>query len=213
MPGAYCIPSAPTITAGFFLRLESRVLIGTSALYGSLETSSWAYTTYEASVCLQAGTFIDAGQVADLSWSHKPTYEAVDGANIATATVWDVMGDETTLTVEIQEFHPEIIEVALGTGAAYDLTTEWLFTFGDGCVLRNRPICIQATNQSCNAPTTQNIDNGIQGLCLTLYDTLCTSGIEMGFTAGAEMSAPLEFTCRPVMERAAGNRLGSLSLY
>jgi hypothetical protein len=213
MPGAYCSPSSPTITEGFFVRVESRALLGTNELYGSLETSSWAYTTYEASVCLQAGQFLDMGQLADLKWSHKPQYEAVDGANIATARIYDVMGDEAMLTIEIQEFHPEIIDVALGSGAYYDLVTEALFTFGDGCALKPRPICIQSTNQSCNKPDSEDIANGITGACLTLYDALCTSGIEWGMLAGEINTIPLEFTLRPVMARAAGNRIGCLNLY
>lgn len=213
MAGSYCVPVSPTSTPGFLVRPESRILVGNSALYGSLDNSSWAYQTYEASVCLRAGTFQDVGLVADLKWSHKPKYEAIDSVNVATATVYDVMGDETTLTVEMQEWHPEIINIALGTGVGYDLTTEWLFTFGDGCDIKNRPICIQSTNQSCNAPDTENIDNGVSGLCLTLYDTICTSGIEAGLSAKAINTLPLEFTCRPVLARAAGNRLGSLSMY
>ena len=214
MSGSYCTGLlSPTATPGFLVRPESRILIGTLPLYGSLEVVSWAYATYEISVCLQAGLFTDVGLVADLKWSHKPVYEALDSANVATAASWDVMGDETTLTVEIQEWHPEIIDVAIGTGIGYDLTTEWLFGFGDGCAIKNRPICVQSTNQSCSTPSTEDIDTGISGFCLTLYDTICTSGIEAGLSAKAVNTIPLEFTCRPVLARPAGRRLGSLAMF
>jgi hypothetical protein len=61
--GVYKTVAAPTLTAGFLVQPESRIMMGTVALYGSLEVASWTYATYEASIGLQAGTSFDIGLV------------------------------------------------------------------------------------------------------------------------------------------------------
>lgn len=209
----YRTPTAPTVTGGFFLRPESRIIVGTSALYGSLEVSSWTYATYEASIGLQAGQFFELGQVADLSFQHTPEYAAVEGFNIADDSVYEVTGEETMVTVEIQEFHPEILEVAVGTGTRYTLGTEQLLTFGGGCTMRNRPICIEFTNAGCEAPSAEDTTNGISGGVLTIYDAFISSGLEIAMNARETSTSSFEFTARPVTARSTGNRLGNLYLF
>lgn len=209
----YYTVTAPTVTGGFFMRPESRILVGTLPLYQSLEVSSWTYTVYEASIGLQSSKAFELGQVADLSWQHTPEYEAVEGFNIADDSVFEVTGEETMVTVEIQEFHPQIIEVAIGTGTRYILGTEQLLTFGGGCSMRNRPVSVEFSNGACEAPSSPNTSNGISGGVLTIYDAFISSGIEMSLNAREVNTATFEFTARPVTARAAGNRLGSLYLY
>jgi len=209
----YYTVSGPTVTGGFFLRPEGRILVGTSALYGALDITSWTYTTYEASIGLQDGQSFELGQVSDLSWQHAPEYEAVEGFNVADDSVYEVTGEETMVTVEIQEFHPEILEVAVGTGNRYTLGTEMLLTFGGGCTMRNRPISIEFTNAGCEAPSSANITNGITGGVLTIYDAFISNGIDWSMNARESNTASFEFTARPVSARAAGNRLGNLYLY
>lgn len=209
----YYTPASPTVTGGFFFRPESRILVGTQSLYDSLETTSWTYTVYEASIGLKNGQSFELGQVADLSWQHTPEYEAVEGFNIADDSVYEVTGEETMVTIEIQEFHPQILEVAIGTGNRYVLGTEQLLTFGGGCTMRNRPISVEFTNQACETPSSADTSNGITGGVLTIYDAFVSSGIEMSLGAREVATSTFEFTARPVTARANGNRLGSLYLY
>lgn len=209
----YYTPAAPTVTGGFFLKPEARILVGTFPLYQSLETSSWTYTTYEASIGLQAGKFFELGQVADLSFQHTPSYEAVEGFNVSDDTVYEVTGEETMVSVEIQEFHPQILEVAMGTGTKYTLGSETLITFGGGCTMRNRPISVEFTNQACEAPSAADISTGISGGVLTIYDAFVSSGLEWSMNARETNTASFEFTARPVYARAVSNRLGTLYLY
>jgi len=213
MAGTYYTVSAPTITAGFFVKPETRMCIGTNALYASLDNTSWTYVTYEASIGMRTGLFFDVGQVADLSWQHKPEFAAVEGFNVTDDSIWEVTGEETMVTVEIQELNPQILELAVGTGAMYTLGVERLITFGGGCTLRNRPVSLEWTNEACGAPTAQDASAGITGGVLTLYDCFISSGLEWSMNAKETNTIPLEFQARPVLARAAGNRLGNLYLY
>lgn len=213
MAGTYITPCTPTPTAAFVARLESCIKMGTSALYGSLETTSWAYTTYQASIGLKAGQNFELGVVGDLKWSHKPSYEPVETYNIQDDSIYEVTGEETMLTVELLELNPKIIEVASGTGIMYTLGVERLLTFGGGCTMRNRPVSIEFVNDSCNAPAAQDAASGISGGCLTLYDTIVQSGLEWPFSSREVVRIPLELQCRPVLARSLGNRLGNLYIY
>ena len=209
----YYSPSAPTVTAGFFLKPEGAIKIGTENKYGSLDVSSWTYTTYEASIGLQSGKNFELGQVNDLSWSHQPSFEPVESFNVSDDSVYQVTGEETKVTVEIYEFHPQILELAVGTGNRYVLGTEQLLTFGGGCTMRSRPISVEFTNTSCDKPDSEDTSSGISGGVLTIYDAFISNGIDWSMTAREYNTVSFEFTARPVLDRSAGNRLGSLYLY
>lgn len=213
MAGTYYTVSAPNVVPGLLVRAESAVKIGTSALYGSLDTTTWVYSTYEASVGLASGQSFDLGQVADISWSHKPSYEAVESFNTSDDYLWDVTGEETMVTIEIQQIDPRVLELAVGTGTMYTIGVERLLTFGGGCTMRNRPISIEFINDSCNAPTSQDALSGISGGVLTIYDAFISSGLEWSMAAKEVNTIPLEFQARPVLARARGNRLGNLYIY
>jgi len=213
MAGTYYTVSAPTVTAGFFVKPESQMRIGTTSLYGSLDVTSWAYSTYEASIGLQAGTSFDVGQVADLSWSHKPDFAAVEGFNVGDDSIWEVQGEETMCSVEIQQLDPRLFELAVGTGSYYSLGLERLITFGGGCQMKNRPLSIEWVNDSCNAPSSQDASSGISGGVVTLYDCFISSGLEWSMNAKENNTISLEFQARPVLARSRGNRLGSYYIY
>jgi len=207
-------PTAPTVTEGFFVKAESRILLGTSATYGSLDTTSNSYTTYTISVGLESGQFIDMGFVESLGYSYVQTWEAVDSANVAQGRVYDMTGEELTISVGVREFKKQTIQAALNSGVMYTLGTEVLYAFGGGCNLINRPIAIEFSNQSCDAPTTADIASGITGGVLTAYDTICTSGLPWDAMVRAELNMlSLEFKGRPILARTRGQRFGSLWLY
>jgi len=212
--GAYKEVTAPTLVAGFLVQPESRILIGTGALYASLETTSWTYATYEASIGLDGGSSFDVGLVDSLGYTHEPSIEPLDSANVHDASIYLVTGEETSLEVGIKQFDTRTLEVAISTGVMYSLGDERLITFGGACNVKNRPLCIESGNIACDAPTSPNITNGITGIVLTLYDCVCTSGLPMdSMVAGETTTLDLTFEARPVLARARGNRLGNLYCY
>ena len=210
----YYSPSAPTVTEGFLLQPESRVLLGTQYLHGSLEVSSWTYSTYTASIGLQAGQSLDLGSLESLGFSHVPAYEAVESANIQSSNIWVLTGEETTVSIGLREFHPSVLNMAIGTGIMYVLGDERLITFGGRCDLQTRPMSIEFNNVGCDAVASADIDNGVSGGVLTLYDTFSSSGLPWDdINAGSLNVLSLEFQVRPVLALALGNRLGSLYLF
>lgn len=188
--------------------------MGTAALYGALETSSWTYTTYEASIGLDGGSSFELGLVDSLGFTHEPSIEPLDSANVADASIYLVTGEETTLEVGVQQFDTRTLEVAMATGTMYSLGNERLITFGGGCSIKNRPISIESGNVACDAPTSPNVSNGITGVVLTLYDCICTSGLPWDSMVAGEISVlDLTFEARPVLARSKGNRLGNIYVY
>jgi len=213
MAGTYITPCSPGATTTMLMKPETCIQVGTGRLYNSLETTSWAYSTYDASVGMKDGQSFQLGVVADLTFSHKPTFEAVESFNISDNSIYEVMGEETTVSVTIRQFDPRIFELAVGTGTMYTLGAERLMTFGGGCTMLRRPYSFEFTNDSCWAPTSQDITTGISGGAITLYDCFIQSGLEWTMTAKEGNTLPLELQALPVLDRARGNRLGCMSLY
>lgn len=212
--GTYYTPSAPTVTEGLLLQPESRVLLGDAYLYGSLETTSFTYTTYTAPIGLASGHGIDLGALESLGFSQVPSFEAVESANIQNSNIWVLTGEETTVSIGLRQFQPLVLNMALGTGLMYSLGDERLITFGGRCEMQSRPLTIEFTNVACQAPSSEDIANGVSGGVLTLYDTFCSSGLPWDdINAGSINSLALEFQVRPVLAHALGNRLGNLYLY
>lgn len=209
--GSYFTTAGPNPTLGYLVQAESRVRMGTEQLYGALDVTSWTYTTYEASIGLQAGKAIDLGLVETLGFTHVPNFEPLESANVQQPSIYVLTGEETTLTVGTRQFDPRVLEVALGTAVMYKLGQEYLFTFGGACTLSSRPIEVSVQNIGCDAPDSQDADLGITAIVLTLYDCQCTSGLPWDNIVANEINTlELEFTAKPVLERALGNRLGSL---
>ncbi len=214
MAGTYYSPASPTVATGFLLQPEGRVLFGTEYLHGSLDVTSWTYSTYTASIGIQSAKGMDLGTLESLSFSHVPTFEAVESANIQTSNVWVLTGEETTLSVGLRQFKPEVLAKALGTGTHYALGDEALITFGGKCDMQTRPLSIEFTNVACQAPSSEDIANGVTGGVLTLYDTFISSGLPWDdINAGTLNTLALEFQVRPVLTLALGNRLGNLYMY
>lgn len=208
--------SAPTVVEGLLMQSESRVLLGDAYLYGSLETSTWTYNAYTAPIGLNSGHGIDLGMLGTLGFSHVPTYEPVESANIQDSTVWNLTGEETSVSLGLRQFDVDVLNIAFGTGTLYKFAadTEALITFGGKCTMTTRPLVIEAANVSCDAPTSEDVDAGVTGAVLTLYDVMCSSGIPWDdINARAINELALEFQARPVLAHARGNRLGNFYLW
>jgi hypothetical protein len=210
----YYTPSAPSVTEGFFVKAEDRVLLGSSAQYGSLDTTTWVYTTYEISIGLESGQGIEIGALTEIGWNYAPSWESVEFANVGKGVVYDLTDEELTVNLTIAEFKPDIIEFALAGGVRYNLADETVFAFGDGCDLVNRPVSIEFTNKACDAPASPNVATGLTGGVVTFYDTICSNGLPWDNMSQNELnSLGLELKGRPVTARTKGQRLGSLYLY
>jgi hypothetical protein len=219
MPTYGATPTAPTVTEGYLVKAESRVLLGMFTWETALDITSTAYTTYGIHVGMRpngALTFsTELGFLESVGFSYVPTWEAVDSANVASGAVYDMTSEELTLSIGLRQFNPYAIRIALNSGVFYTLGTEVLYAFGGGCTLVNRPIVIEFTNQACAVPTVPNVlTSGITGGILTAYDCICTSGLPWDAIARNEHNLlSLEFKGRPLLSKPLGRRLGSLFLY
>lgn len=213
--GTYFTTGAPTDALGYMVQAETRVRLGTEYLYGSLETTSWTYTTYGASIGLKAGKAIDFGQVESLSFTHQPSFEPLESANVQQPSIYVLSGEETTLSVGVRQFDPRVLEVAVGTGSLYRLGNEYLLTFGGACNTNSRPVELSVLNIGCNRPTSPDAaSTGISAIVLTLYDVQATSGLDWGDIVANEINQfDLELGAKPILSNALGNRLGAIYLF
>lgn len=213
--GTYFTTAAPSDALGFMVQAESRIRVGTENLYGSLETTSWTYTTYGASIGLQAGKAIDLGQVESLSFSHTPTFEPLEAANIQNPSVYTLSSEETTVSVGVMQFMPELLELAVGTGTLYELGNEYLLPFGGACAQNSVPLEIAVTNIGCGRPASPDaVAAGISAIVLTLYDVQATSGLDWGdIVANSINNFSLELQAKAVNSNALGNRIGNLYIF
>lgn len=210
--GTYATPTSPTLTRGFLVRSESRVLLGING-ETDLETTSWPASVYSAPIGMASGQGLDLGYLADLSWSQVPAIEPVEGVNVQNDRFYEITGEESTLTVAIREFKPQVLAEAIASGKLYVLGDEALITFGGDSSVDELPLVVEFTNLQGGAPSSANIGSGITGGILTLYKTVITGGLEMAFSAREVAQVPLEFRVIPDTDKAAGNRLGNLYLY
>lgn len=207
----YGTATAPTVTRGFFIQPETRVVWN-----GTLETSSWVYSTYGggASIGFEAATGIELGQLAaPPRFQHNPNMTRIDAGNML-GTLFEVTSEETTFTVAIREFRPEILQAAFATAMHYPIEDNTaVITFGQGCTIDPHPLMIEFSNVDCGVPTAEDITNGITGGILTLYSAYLTGGINWEMAYGSANRLELVFTAQPVMAKDLGNRIGSLYLY
>ncbi len=213
--GTYFTTAGPADALGYMIQAESRVRLGTEYLYGALETTSWTYSTYGASIGLKAGKSVDFGQVESLGFTHQPSFEPLESANVQQPSIYVLTGEETTLSVGVRNFDPNILAVAMGTATLYRLGNEYLMPFGGACIASSRPVEVAVTNIGCNKPTSPNAAaSGITAIVLTLYDVQATSGLDWGDIVANEINQfDLELAAKPVLANALGNRLGNLYIF
>lgn len=206
--------TTPTTQLGYFVKPESKVLLGKSSLWGSLETASYLYTTYESSIGLTGGQEIEVGSLNALSFNYTPDRQPVEIINIADAPAYELVGEETTVTMELIEWQPDVIALVIGSGQYHKVTgNDALIRFGGGCSTDDRPLVIQGVNASCQVGTVTDLTDGLQAYVLTLYKTICTSGMSIDFTAVENAPITTEWQVLPVLALDGGNRLGNMYFY
>jgi len=213
MPWKTTRPAAPTISRGFFMKPEVRVLIGTEYLWGSLDMTSYSYTNRSIPVGLANGKFFDIGAITNLEPVLTKTWEAVETSNLPKGTIYDLIDEECTVTINVVEVKPQLVDLLLATtGLVQD--NQYLWSMGGGCASITRPVCIEWTNVNCDAPTSESMSVGISGGMLTIFDAVCTSGLNFGSLNRAQMTnIAVTLTGRPVMSLPVGKRTASLWLY
>jgi|WetSurMetagenome_2_1015567.scaffolds.fasta_scaffold167871_3 hypothetical protein len=206
-------PAAPTVTEGFFVKPEVRVLVGTSTLWGSLERISYSYNYYATPIGLLAGQSFDVGALASIEPVLNRTFEAVDAANLPAGRLYDLTSEEVSLSLTVMEMKPQLVDLLLATtGVTY--SNQYMWALGGACVGSTRPISIEWTNVNCGAPTSANISTGISGGILTIFDGMVTSGLNFGAMArNGQNNYAITIVGRPVLSMPAGKRLCSLWLY
>jgi hypothetical protein len=213
--GSYGTSAAATLSPAFLIRPQTRVRLGTGGL-ADLETTSWLYSTYSASIGLANGKGLDLGLLAALAWRLQPSIEAVAGINYQEETVFEVTGEECEVSLTLREFHIDALAQAIATGVVYTIgdPTEALLTFGGSCTIKYYPLVVEFSNVGCQAPATAGLGSGITGGILTLYKTAQINGIDWAaVTAKEGSSLELVYRAVPDTTKSKGNRLGNLYLY
>lgn len=206
--------TSPTTQLGYFVRPESKVKIGKSSLWGSLEITSYMYTVYQASIGLQAGQSIEIGSLNALSFNYTPDRQPIEIINIADSPAYELVGEETSVSMELIEWQPDVLALVVGSGQYHKVTAnDALIRFGAGCAIEDRPMVIEGVNASCQVGDVTDLTNGIQAYVLTLYKTICTSGMSVDFTAVENSPVSTEWQVMPTLALDVGNRLGNMYFY
>ena len=208
--------SAPAGELGYFMLPETKVKVGSARLWatGGLETTSYLYTTYTASVNLQTGEGFELGLLNALNFTYEPDRQPVETVSIADAPAYELVGEDCTVSIELFEWNPEIIALVIGSGQYHKVSdNDHLIRFGGGCGATYRPIVIEGTNISCNVSTITDLTDGLLAFVITLYDAVCTSGLNADFTAQENSTISTEWEVLPATELDAGNRLGNIYMY
>jgi len=213
--GNYFTTASPSTLAGLVMQAETRVRVGTSRLYGSLETSTALYAAHEASIGLVGGNSFDLGELTSIGFEHVPTFERADVANVLRSSLEVLSDEETTISMGLTQFDARVLELSVGTGSMVTVGDERLIIVGGKCSAPRRPIEIAAENIGCNAPTaTTDVLTALSAIVITAYDCQCTSGLPLSeLVAGQLTTYDLEWTVHPVAERATGNKLFNILIF
>ncbi len=197
---------------GFAPRWENCVEIGVVALWGSLETTTFIYSTYGASIGLAAGLGRQIGACDDIEFEYSRDFSEIEIANVVSSGVFELDSEEATLTLNMFEWQPENIAFAWNTTYSLVTATDGVIEFGGGCTLNARPIAIHGTNIACNADAITDLTDGTDYMCLTLYDCYSTEGAALPISAREDNPISITIRARPVLSMSAGTRIGNLYL-
>ncbi len=215
--GEYGTVASPSTALGYLVQAGSRVEVGKSALYESLETTSDTYTAYEASIGLKDGQYVDLGELESLETSINATVEPFDSVNLRLPSIYYVTEEEATITTGLTQWDYNVLETLFHNGVLYELSDaanpEKLITFGGACNIKNVPMSIGIENLQCYLPESQSVELGLTGIILTFYDVISTSGFNPTLSANEINTVEVEWMARPVLPRSSGNQLGNMYIF
>lgn len=215
--------TSPACELGFFVRAETKVTLGEGRLWatgGLFNTSGgsadqgWLYDVYEASIGLQSGVGFSLGCLNALNFTYEPDRTPIEVINIADAPAYELAGEECSVSLELLQWNADVLALVIGSGE-YSTINEnnAQIRFGGGCGMTSRPMVIEGVNVSCNVEGVTSLVNGLEAFVITLYDCLCTSGMNIDFNASENNPISTEWQVIPVTTLSAGNRLGNIYLY
>jgi len=213
--GGY-LPSAPTVTEGYLVKPEVRVLMGLSGWTTALDFTSYSYNYFSVPVGFEDNTkYFDVGLLASMGQVLSKTFEPVETANAPSGTIFDMTDESLTLSLEAKELNPLLVELLLHSTAFENAEgDEKMWATGGGCDMISRPMTVEWTNVDCHAIAAPDIGTGITGGMLTIYKAIVTNGFDWGtMVRNGENNIPVEITALPVNTFPAGRRLASLWLY
>jgi hypothetical protein len=203
-------PVTLTTNEGYMVRLENSIEIGNSALWGSLDITSYIYSVYDASVGLQQNSGWQIGACDDIDFERSQDIEAVEIGNVVDSGLFEIASEETNLTFAAREWKPNVLARAFGTTYSVVTTKSGLIEFGGGCNITSRPVVVRGTNVSCNASSITDLTDGVDYFTLTLYDCYTVEGVTLNFRVREDAPIPLAMRAKPVLSLSAGERVGNL---
>lgn len=197
---------------GYMVRLENSIEVGNSALWGSLDITSYIYDTYDASIGLQSGAGWQIGACDDIDFERAQDIEAVEIGNVVDSGLFEIASEEHNLTFSAREWKPKVLALAFGTTYYSTGSKSGVVMFGGGCTITSVPIVVRGTNVSCNASAITDLTDGVDYITLTLYDCYTIEGVTLSFRVAEDSPIPISMRAKPVQSLTAGRRVGSLYL-
>jgi len=207
----------PSTILGMLVQAGVQIKVGTSELWGSLETTSDTYTNYTAPIGLTSNSY-DLGEVSELGAVINATVEPFESVNVRQPTIYYVTEEEFTINASVSQFDYRTLEVMLHHGVMQKLdlapNNEYLYTWGGACSIKRRPVSLGITNIACYLPSGQDAELGVTGMILNMFHGQSNTGLVWdNITADEVNTLSLEWIGIPVTNLPNGGNQGSLYLF
>lgn len=203
-------PVTFTKEEGFLVRLENTIEIGNDSLWGSLDTSSYIYQVYDASVGLEAASGWQIGACDDVDFERSQDIETVEIGNVLDSGLIEITSEEINASFSCREWKADVLSLAFGTTYHYVTATSGLIMFGGGCTINSRPVVVRGTNVSCNASAITNLTDGVDYITLTLYDCYAAGDLTLSFRVREDSPIAITMRVKPVDTLTRGERSGNV---
>lgn len=191
---------------GFLMRPEYTVLYG-----GTLGAT---YVAPGVQIGTTGGN--NLGLLDAFGFTLNNTVNPITGANVLESGLYEITAEEVTIQLTLKEWDLDVISDTFLNGAEHVIAggAERLFSFGGGSKISYKPLVVTGLNKSVNAPSTQNIANGITGFIATFYLTVFTGSLAFDqLQANENKPLALEFRAVRDFTRTAGAQCGSIYFY
>ena len=210
--------ASPTKVPEMLVQMQTRVLMGLE----DYDTALNAAGSEGERIGFAASKSFDLGILSSVGIEINSELEEFEAANVSSSGIFTLSNEEAIVSMGVTQFDYRLLEIALANGTMTPKTdagppayTEAIWTVGGSCSTISRPIVIEAENIACFAPTGDtDVDTGVQGIVITVYDAQCTSGLPWSdILAGEINTLELEFTAKAIDAHSAGNKLLSIYMF